>query len=351
VWADVLGLKEISVTRSFFAYGGHSLKAAVVVRRLSDQLGIDVALSALMVARTVRELSRTIDARLGGSPPPAHHGGLLLPLTSKTSPHPEVIFLPGIGGHVFTFAPIADKMTSSGVGLRTFGSEPGETPFGSVEALATHNLAALDDAGVHDDVVFAGYSFGGLVAYEMALQRSAQGRPPRHLVIFDTMAPGYPKKLPAWTRARLHAETLAERDWGGRVDYLKQRFENLKETLNHRLQRADAFADAFALNADELAALPPAQRGQLERLAGVSTVAHHGYWPRSSTSVPLLLFAAEHRLMWDATRNDDPLLGWGAWISGAVERVELGGDHLRLFQSENLGLAATTIDQLVARYR
>ena len=354
VWADVLGRNDISVTRSFFAYGGHSLKAAVVVRRLSDQLGIEVALSALMAARTVRELARTIDARRAGASMDST-GTLLLPLTSRGGQRPDVIFLPGIGGHVFTFAPIADLMHSSGIGLRTFGSESGETPFASIEALAGHNLAALDDAKVPDDVVFAGYSFGGLVAYEMALQRSALGRPPRQLVIFDTMAPGYPKKLPAWTRARMHAETLASRDWRGRVDYLKQRAANLKESLNHRFQRADAFADvfadAFALNAEQQAALPQQQRAQLERLAGVSTVAHHSYWPRASTAVPLLLFAAEHRFTWDATRNDDPLLGWQAWSTGPVERVELGGDHLQLFQADNLDLAAATLDLLVGRYR
>ena len=75
-------------------------------------------------------------------------GTLLLPLTSRGGQRPDVIFLPGIGGHVFTFAPIADLMHSSGIGLRTFGSESGETPFASIEALAGHNLAALDDANL-----------------------------------------------------------------------------------------------------------------------------------------------------------------------------------------------------------
>jgi thioesterase domain-containing protein/acyl carrier protein len=344
-WARVLGLDTVSVTKSFFALGGHSLKAAVAVRAHSDEFGVEVTLSSLLLARTVRELARQIDERLGrtghATPTPVSRdkGHLLLPLTSRDG-DPDVIFLPGIGGHVFTFAPIAERMAHLGFGLRTFGSEADEEPLTTVEALAAHNLEVLDEVGVRDDVVFAGYSFGGLVAYEMALQRSAAGRPPRRLVIFDTMAPGYPKKLPVLTRARLHVETIWRLDWRGRRAYFEDRVASLKEKFNLRLARADAFAIA----AEEVAAMSPAQRARIERLAGISTVAHHRYWPRASIAVPMTLFAAEKDFDWAATRMDDPLKGWRAWVTAPVQRVELRGDHLRLFNAENLDTAARALD-------
>lgn len=352
-WAKVLGLDPVSVTKSFFALGGHSLKAAVAVRAHSDEFGVEVTLSSLMLARTVRELARRIDAQLGRTghttptPTAKDKGHLLLPLTSRDG-NPEVIFLPGIGGHVFTFAPIAERMAHLGVGLRTFGSEPDEDPLATVEALAAHNLEVLDAVGVRDDIVFAGYSFGGLVAYEMALQRQAAGRPPRRLVIFDTMAPGYPKKLPALTRARLHIETVLKLDWSGRRAYFQDRVASVKEKLNLRLARADAFADAFAIGAEEVAAMSPAQRARIERLAGISTVAHHRYWPRASIPVPMTLFAAEKDFDWAATRMDDPIKGWRSWATGAIDRVELSGDHLRLFNPENLDTAARALDRVLA---
>ena len=358
VWAAVLGLDVVGVTRSFFAYGGHSLKAAVVVRRLTDQLGVDVTLSALMVARTVRELARQIDLRRVSPTNEAQRSSspramsLLLPLTARVAndARPDVVFLPGIGGHVFTFAPIAERMQHIAMGLRTWGSEVGEQPLTTVEALAHRNLELLDAAGVADDVVFAGYSFGGLVAFEMALQRSLQGRTPRHLVIFDTMSPGYPKKLPPWTRAFIHADSMRQRDWPGRVAYLRGRVDSVKEKINLKFRRADAFTGAFAHDAAELENLPPAQRAQLERLAGLSTVAHHHYWPRQPVPVPLLLFAAQHGVDWAATRFDDPLLGWRSWTTSSVERVELKGSHLKLFMNDNLDVAASTLDAL-ARQR
>jgi amino acid adenylation domain-containing protein len=366
VWSEVLGVEVNNVHRSFASWGGHSLKAAVVVRRLTDAAGVDVSLSMLMVARTVAGLARVLDERGArtastttthagasptASPPRVDAHALVVPLGSHTGDVKDarVVFLPGIGGHVFTFAPIAEQMQQPACGLRTFGSEVGEDPLMTVEALAARNLKALDDAGISDDVVFAGYSFGGLVAWEMALQRKSAGRPVRQLVIFDTMAPGYPKKLPAWTRAMLHAESLRMRDWSGRVAYLKERIESVRAKLNLKLQRADAFVDAYAIDDEQLAALPLAQRQQLQRLAGVSTLAHHAYWPRSSTSVPLLLFAAEIGFSWAATQMDDPLLGWRTWVSGRVERVVLKGDHLRLFMAENLAEIARHLDDCARR--
>ena len=366
VWRDVLAVERVSVTQSFFAYGGHSLKAAVVVRRVKEVCDVDVPLSALMVARTVRELARAIDEKkalqarqafIKAHPhqrPSEHLGAttdlapLMLPLSSRSAQgNPEIVFLPGVGGHVFTFTPLADRMTSRAAGLRTWGSEPGEEPFGSIEALATHNNTHLDQLGVGDDVILAGYSFGGLVAFEMALQRLAAGRCPSRLVIFDTMAPGYPKKLPAMTRARLHLEGLLGRDWAGRAAYVRDRVESIKEKWAFKMQKADAFNDAFALNADQLEALPQAKREQLERLAGVSTLAYNAYWPRTSTSIPTTLFAAEHPFDWAATKMDDPLLGWRSWLNLEVDRVELRGAHLELFQEDNLSVAARVLDSLV----
>jgi amino acid adenylation domain-containing protein len=372
VWSEVLGVAPVSVTRSFFALGGHSLKAALIVRKVADQLDVDVPLSSLLLARTVRELSRVIDARRLTTTSSATASTttttttttptatttttttettrvpLLLPLGDGVG-LPRVVFLPGIGGHVFTFAGIAAHLGVGAAGLRAFGAEPGEEPCATVEQVAARNLDELDRAGVGDDIVFAGYSFGGLVAFEMAQQRARAGRPPRHLVVFDTMAPGYPKKLPAWTRARLHAEHIVQEDWGGRLAYLRDRLDSVREKVNFTLARAEAFGNAFGLNEEQRRALTPAQQAQLERLAGVSTLAHRRYWPRAPLAVPLTLFAAAERTQWAATVMDDPLLGWRAWASGPLRRVELAGTHLGLFTGDNPRRAAATLDALWAR--
>ncbi|MGH3581953.1 MAG: thioesterase domain-containing protein, partial [Mycobacterium sp.] len=52
------------------------------------------------------------------------------------------------------------------------------------------NIAILAQAqGLSADLIIGGYSFGGNVGLEMAMQLQRAGRPPRRLVLFDSIPP------------------------------------------------------------------------------------------------------------------------------------------------------------------
>jgi thioesterase domain-containing protein/acyl carrier protein len=368
VWQEVLGLDRVSATRSFFAYGGHSLKAAVVVSRLKAQLGRDVPLSALMTARTVRALAATLAPSTPASSttrpatgtatttttttrttnPAAAPGPsgptLLLPLHEPDVPKDRtaVVFLPGVGGHVFTFAGIASRLGGPAWGLRALGAEADEQPLDSIEAMAERNLLELDRAGL-GDVVLAGYSMGARVAFEMCRQMQARGRPPRHLVIFDAFAPGYPKPLPGWHRAVLHVADFAARDRRGKAAYVRDRIASLTQ------KRAFARGDADAFAVADLTDVDPVRRAALQQLHGTGTLADHRYEPSGTVDVPTTVFAAAEGFRWVATRTDDALLGWAERVRASVTRVTLQGNHLGLFADDNIEHMASVLRGLSAR--
>jgi aspartate racemase len=58
-----------------------------------------------------------------------------------------------------------------------------------VERLATHYRRSMEPKIVGRPFFLAGYSFGGTVAYEMAVQLAAAGEPPLALVLLDTLPP------------------------------------------------------------------------------------------------------------------------------------------------------------------
>nr|WP_281397208.1 alpha/beta fold hydrolase [Chitinivorax tropicus] len=62
-----------------------------------------------------------------------------------------------------------------------------DAPAGSIDQLCTE--AAMATAGWPTPPVLIGYSFGGLLAYELACQLTRAGRPPRGLVICASNAP------------------------------------------------------------------------------------------------------------------------------------------------------------------
>ncbi|MGH9350162.1 MAG: amino acid adenylation domain-containing protein [Vicinamibacterales bacterium] len=76
IWAEVLGLDDVSVHDDFFDLGGHSLLAMRVVARMRRAFGIDLAVRALFekptVAALAAEIARTAArGRHADVPPPA----------------------------------------------------------------------------------------------------------------------------------------------------------------------------------------------------------------------------------------------------------------------------------------
>jgi len=61
LFAQVLGIDQVGVEDSFFDLGGHSLLAAVMVARLTEQMGIKISLKGFMGNPTVRAIDSYLD--------------------------------------------------------------------------------------------------------------------------------------------------------------------------------------------------------------------------------------------------------------------------------------------------
>jgi thioesterase domain-containing protein len=186
VFCAVLEVSELGVHEDFFALGGTSLRAARTVARLRRDLGVDVPLAALFESPTVHSLATRLDEiRSPGDP------RLLVALTTASG-RPTLVCVHPAGGSAFPYAPLGARLAGrcSTLGIQALGNEGDDVPDDAIATMAARYLAALLARQLSPPYRLLGWSGGGLIAYEMAVQLQATGIRTDLLVLLDSAAPG-----------------------------------------------------------------------------------------------------------------------------------------------------------------
>jgi amino acid adenylation domain-containing protein len=187
---ELLGLEEIGVRESFFDLGGHSLAAVRLVGRIREVFGAALPVAALFQAPTVEALAALVrdGGEIARSP--------LVPLRAGEGP-PLFLIHPG-GGSVFAYLDLVRRLEDGQpvFGLQALGLEPGEEPLRDAGEIAERYLAEIRRVQAFGPWHLAGWSFGGIVAFEMARRLRAQGEEVAALVLIDPTDPRAAGALP-----------------------------------------------------------------------------------------------------------------------------------------------------------
>lgn len=180
IWADLLQ-RPIGAEDDFFECGGHSLLGARLVSEIYKKFGVKITLSTLIELPTIRSLAARIDSK------PSANSQHLIPLRSGSD---DALYLVHpIGGHVLSYAPLARSLPD---GLSVFGIEARSKIISqvppSIVSLATEYLDMLKDRQ-QGYFRLGGWSFGGVVAHEMAFQLEKQGKKVDSLILIDARLP------------------------------------------------------------------------------------------------------------------------------------------------------------------
>jgi len=181
-WEACLGVRGLTPEDDFFNCGGHSLLAARLIQDISRITGQPVPLAALFHAPTPRKLARLL-AGQGQLPP----WTALVPLKPEGG-RPPVFFVHGLGGSVGVFLGLARRLPPDqpAYGLQALGSDGRIIYRDTVEAMAAHYVEEMVSFQPSGSYHVAGYSMGGVIAYEIARQLQQAGRPVGMVALFDT---------------------------------------------------------------------------------------------------------------------------------------------------------------------
>ncbi|MEU3572374.1 amino acid adenylation domain-containing protein [Kitasatospora sp. NPDC036755] len=193
IWERVLGTPRVGVRDDFFALGGHSLRAVELVEAIRREWGVTVPLNTVFRHPTVEGLCAEL--------PDASRDlrRLLVPLAEGDRRRAPLVLVHPQSGDVSSFLHLAGRLAehpaeSPGgarpvLGLEAVGYNTDEPPLATVEEQARRYLRELRSVLPDGPYLLAGWSFGGLVAFEMARLLEEQGNPPEFLGIIDVGAP------------------------------------------------------------------------------------------------------------------------------------------------------------------
>jgi amino acid adenylation domain-containing protein len=181
IWEELLEIRGVGREDGFFDLGGHSLLAVQLIARIDRELERRLPLAALFRGATLASLAEEIRSAAGAkvAPPlvPLREGGAARPL----------FWFHALDGRTLCYADLARRLPGRPLyGLEADGNGSAGANLADLAARYAEAIAGAQPEGPY---LLAGWSFGGLVAWETARRLEELGREVALLVLLDSRPP------------------------------------------------------------------------------------------------------------------------------------------------------------------
>ncbi|MFV8133049.1 amino acid adenylation domain-containing protein [Streptomyces syringium] len=187
IWERLLESGPLGIHDDFFAAGGHSIAALRLITRINEEFGERLGVGTVLENATVAQQADLLRDTHRAAP---DEGVVRI---QRGGEQPPLFLLHPIGGHVFCYRALATALGPDRpvYGLTAPGLAEGDAPATArtVEELAARHLQALRRVRPTGPYHLAGWSFGGLLAFEMAARLRADGEQVATLALLDTAYP------------------------------------------------------------------------------------------------------------------------------------------------------------------
>jgi non-ribosomal peptide synthetase component F/thioesterase domain-containing protein/acyl carrier protein len=322
IWEELFDIRPIGIREDFFELGGHSMLAIRLMNEINREFGRNLPMSLLLQdGGTIEHVARAIREQAG----PAAWSPLvrIQPGTDRS----PIFCVHPMGGDVFCYLDLAHYLGPDQpfYGLQSRGWGGDGEPERTVQEMAATNIAAIRKMRPHGPYILTGWSFGGLVALEMAHLFMASGEPVPMLGILDTnLKVRKEQPAPAWFSGIYGDLTIqTQMDWPKIILRFARPGRAIPEEELRKFERPEDQV-AYAI---ERGVFPPGLNLEAAmcyvRASEINTNARDSYIPRPYPG-PIALFRA---LKGHVLRCPDPTLGWKEIAQGGLEIIDVPGEH------------------------
>ena len=391
IWKELLRLQQVNTHDNFFEMGGHSLLATQMTSRVRDAFGLELPLKSVFEAPTIAQLAPILEAlsnttstskipplvrldrsayRRKRSTLPGGNSQIfqempvkatpqldtqvknpdesvistwspLVPLTIGGSRQPFFCVHP-MFGVVFPYLELAHHLGSehSFYGLQPLGLDGKSPPLNRIEAIAAYYIQAIQTLQPHGPYFLGGWSFGGLVAFEMAQQLTQAGQQIRLLAILDTPAPfnkpSFYQSLKFLLGTALWSTLPFLLDYGAIAT-------NRLQSWNPWFSRWQWSAIMRLIPESRLRLLDESAISPMLRIFYANAQAAYRYVPQNYPNRITLFRAAEQ----SDSIGQDPTLGWST-LAGDIQLHQVPGNHLSLLKQPHVQTLAQQLGRCLS---
>src|ERR687885_1169755 len=324
IWQDVLNVHSVGVRDNFFDLGGHSLVAITLMERIQQKFGKNLPLAVLFQGATIEHLASILRQQTDSL-----SWSTLIAIQPNGPKRPLFCVHPG-AGTVLSYIDLARHLDPQRpfYGLESLGLDEEQKPYAQIEDMAAYYIEAMQAVQPQGPYLLAGWSFGGLVAFEMAQQLQARDQQVSFLGLLDISA------------VREASEELQELD---DVAFLIKLLvaEDISLSLQHIRQLEPDEQVLYLIEQARQFNLIPPDLGlvQVRRLLQIFT----SHMQAAKTYIPqpysgrVTLFRASEGAVAD---SQDLTLGWQELASEGVDLHWVPGNHLTMVREPHVQLVA-----------
>ncbi|MFN3005342.1 thioesterase domain-containing protein, partial [Mycolicibacterium wolinskyi] len=198
IYAQVLGLDQVSVDDSFFDLGGNSLSAMRVIAAVNRAFDTRIPVSSMFTSPSVESLSRQLGTRADAAVAPVEllHDGVGTPL----------ICIHDGFGFSWSYRTLANYLDCPIVGINQIESDDEGEP-DSVHSMAVRYADRIQAAYPDGPYKLLGWSVGAVIAHEVAIELQRRRCVVDRLVLLD---PASAVVKPLLTRSSSHDRRILD---------------------------------------------------------------------------------------------------------------------------------------------
>ncbi|MFD6424063.1 amino acid adenylation domain-containing protein [Streptomyces sp. NPDC060198] len=334
LWSTFFEVPALSVTDNFFELGGDSLQAVRLVSVLRAESGVEIPVSALFGAPTIRALAQELRDRREDGGRTARRAPLVPIRTTGTAV--PLVFAHPIGGDVLCYAELARLLGDDQpfYALQSPGG-PGIAP--TLQELAVDYAKAIVREVPGERFRLGGWSMGGLLAIETARELTALGYTVDLVTAIDVI------ETPQGLRRPIDEAELL--DWLGRDLAALTGKPWQGEATDSRPPVGAAVSSAGLFATLRSRGILPTDIGRLEFEDVVARFtsnarALHGYRPAEYDG-PIQFLRAESGATLETADS------WRALCRGTFEVVTVPGDHYTVLKPPQVQAVAACLHHIL----